>query len=276
MAVQQARYQAHLAERRYEAVDPAQRWVAGELEARWNQALERVRVSEAQCAEFDQRSAATEIPSQELLVALAQDLPRVWKISTDARLKQRIMHIVFREIIADFDAQSEDVILRLHWAGGRHSEVRWSKSAHGWPGRGPLAAEEVIGKMAADYSDDQIAWTLNRNAVGKGPGTGWTAKSVAQVRVKNKLPSCHHADSDSASLTLQGAAIRLQVNVSMIRRLIQSNVLPARQTVRGAPWQIPANALAREEVKRALARKPWKRNTTNFFDKRQQSIFSDL
>jgi len=34
LGLDQARYQARLAERRYEAVDPEQRWVASELEAR--------------------------------------------------------------------------------------------------------------------------------------------------------------------------------------------------------------------------------------------------
>lgn len=38
MELEQARYQAHLAARRYEAVDPDNRLVAGELEARWNAA----------------------------------------------------------------------------------------------------------------------------------------------------------------------------------------------------------------------------------------------
>ncbi len=37
-----ARYEASLAGRRYELVDPAKRHVARELEARWNDALERV------------------------------------------------------------------------------------------------------------------------------------------------------------------------------------------------------------------------------------------
>jgi hypothetical protein len=40
-----ARYEASLAARRYEAVDPTKRLVARELEIRWNAALERVRSS---------------------------------------------------------------------------------------------------------------------------------------------------------------------------------------------------------------------------------------
>src|SRR5579863_492874 len=79
-------------------------------------------------AEFEQRLAATVIPNQELLMTLAQDLGTVWKLSTDTRLKQRIVHLVLRGIIADFDAQSCEVKLVLHWAGGRHSEVGWIKT----------------------------------------------------------------------------------------------------------------------------------------------------
>ena len=40
LEVEQARYEARLAARRYEAVDPDNRLVAAELEARWNGALQ--------------------------------------------------------------------------------------------------------------------------------------------------------------------------------------------------------------------------------------------
>jgi hypothetical protein len=50
LEVEQARYDAGLAARRYERVDPDMRLVAAELEARWNGALERVREREARLA----------------------------------------------------------------------------------------------------------------------------------------------------------------------------------------------------------------------------------
>src|SRR6202044_402846 len=40
MQLEQARYEARLAQRQYDAVDPANRLVASELERRWNQKLE--------------------------------------------------------------------------------------------------------------------------------------------------------------------------------------------------------------------------------------------
>ena len=39
VALEKARYEADRARRQYDAVDPANRLVAAELEARWNQAL---------------------------------------------------------------------------------------------------------------------------------------------------------------------------------------------------------------------------------------------
>src|ERR1700722_3688290 len=51
--LENARYEASLASRRYEAVDPAKRLVARELESRWNIALERVVELEQRLARMD-------------------------------------------------------------------------------------------------------------------------------------------------------------------------------------------------------------------------------
>src|SRR5215472_8753593 len=53
LELEQARYEAKLAARRYEAVDPYQRLVAAELEARWNATLVKVRELDDRLREFD-------------------------------------------------------------------------------------------------------------------------------------------------------------------------------------------------------------------------------
>ena len=50
LEVEQTRYQAHLASRRYEAVDPDNRLVAAELEARWNAELRKSMNSKQNCS----------------------------------------------------------------------------------------------------------------------------------------------------------------------------------------------------------------------------------
>lgn len=275
LAIEQARYQARLAERRYEAVDPDQRLVAGELEARWNLALERVREAEAKCQEFDQRLVATALPSSDVLVSLAHDLPRVWNASTDMKLKQRIVRLVLREIMADVDEARREVTLVLHWAGGRHSEVRWTKNKVGLHRRSNLTAVEVIGKMAGKFADHEIALTLNRQRLRTGSGHSWTAERVAYTRTNHHISEVHDPDPSGVTITLQQAAKQLQVSAPAVRRLIARGVVPARQIVNCAPWQIPAAALDSESVKQALTRMGQRRGVRTLKDDRQQEIFSD-
>jgi hypothetical protein len=56
-ALEQARFEAVRAHRQYDEVGPAYRLVAAELERRWNERLENVRVLEEQLADHDTRQA---------------------------------------------------------------------------------------------------------------------------------------------------------------------------------------------------------------------------
>jgi hypothetical protein len=53
------------------------------------------------------------------------DLRPVWEApSSEMRVKQRIARLLIQEIIADADDHEREIVLVIHWAGGRHSEVR--------------------------------------------------------------------------------------------------------------------------------------------------------
>src|SRR5258705_6046836 len=57
--IERARYDADLAERRYEAVDPHNRLVASTLEQRWNDAAQRVLNLETEFANFQRQALRT-------------------------------------------------------------------------------------------------------------------------------------------------------------------------------------------------------------------------
>src|SRR3989442_7500252 len=125
LEVEQARYEAQLGARRYERVDPDMRLVAAALEAHWNTALDRVRDLEARLAAFDARPVPQQKVGERALHALAQDLPALWNDgATDMRLKQRIVRILIHEIIVDIDDASREIVLVIHWQGGRHTDAR--------------------------------------------------------------------------------------------------------------------------------------------------------
>ena len=164
LELEQARYAAKLSARRYEAVDPDHRLVATELEARWNAALQKAQELEGRLGDFDDAGKMPAIPDKEVLFSLAQDLPAVWNApGTEAGLKQRIVRILVEELVVDVDEEKKEMVLLMHWAGGRHWELRVSQRGTGQHGQATgMEAIEVIRQMAGKYGDGEIAATLNR------------------------------------------------------------------------------------------------------------------
>src|SRR5215472_13551851 len=107
------------------------------------------------------------------LSSLAQDLHALWNSpAADMRLKQRIFRIVLQEIIADIDQEHEEIVLLLHWGGGRHSELRVQKNSTGQNRyRTAIEACDVIRQMTGRFNDKRIAATLNRSDFERELGT---------------------------------------------------------------------------------------------------------
>lgn len=255
LELEQAQYEARLSARRYEAVDPDNRLVAAELEARWNAALRRVGEVEGRLRQIEvTREGAAKIPDKETLFSLAQDLPSVWNADgTDMRLKQRITRILIQEIIADVDDPAGEIVLMIHWAGGRHSELRVKKNLTGQHSRcTSLEAVEIIRRMAGRFPDDQIAATLNRLGLKTGSGNNWIQARVRTARSYHQLPS-YDPQLRQNALTLEEASEKLGVSHKIVRRLIDSKLIPATQVVPWAPWEIPAEAIKSEQVLREVA-----------------------
>jgi DNA invertase Pin-like site-specific DNA recombinase len=255
LELEQAQYEARLAARRYETVDPDNRLVAAELEARWNAALCRVGEVEGRLRHIEATSpGAAKIPDKEILFSLAQDLPAVWNAeTTDMRLKQRITRILIQEIVADVDDTAGEIVLMIHWAGGRHSELRVKKNLTGHHNRcTSLEAIEIIRQMAGRFPDDQIAATLNRLGLKTGSANTWIELRVRTARSYHELPSYDPMLRQNV-LTLQEASERLGVSHKIVRRLIDSKIIIASQVVPLAPWEIPAEAIASDRVLQEVA-----------------------
>jgi DNA invertase Pin-like site-specific DNA recombinase len=255
LEVQQALYEAKLAGRRYEAVDPDNRLVAGELEGRWNAALRKAQELEARLRDPAEGKQVSAIPDKEILLSLAQDLPAVWNSpGTEAGLKQRIARILVEEVVVDVDEEKQEIVLLIHWAGGRHSEFRVSKRGTGQHGNATgMEALEVVRQMAGKYGDGDIAATLNRLSLRTGAGNNWTAHRVYGLRRQHDLPN-FAGKAETDLVTLQQAAERCGISELNIRRLIEHKVLPAKQVVPCAPWEISLDTLNSASVQEAIRR----------------------
>jgi DNA invertase Pin-like site-specific DNA recombinase len=252
LALEKARYEAQRARRQYDAVEPENRLVAAELEARWNQALAKVSELEGRvhALPVEAVQAITDEQRQRLL-ELGKDLKRLWENPlAPVELKKRIIRTVIEEIVVTNHEQPAEHRLQIHWAGGVHTELRVPWNPPGMHGRmADGSVLELVRELAKVCDDPTIAAVLNRLGFTTGQGNSWRKSRIVSFRHTHGIELCGAA---SGSITMQVAARRLQVSDTVIERLIRRGVLPARQVVKCAPWVIKEKDLELPAVQAAV------------------------
>src|SRR3954451_9986649 len=121
LELQQARYEASLAERRYAPCDPDNRLIAAQLERSWETALRRVEACEARLDAPRAPDPAVAAPD---FAGLADDLAAAWNApSVTMRTRQRLLRALVTDIVADVDEAAREVVLTIHGRGGQHSRL---------------------------------------------------------------------------------------------------------------------------------------------------------
>lgn len=254
LELQQAQYDASLAERRYAACDPDNRLIAAQLEKAWETALQRVE----QCRErLDRMQVSDASDVRPDFTGLADDLSAAWKAPrTTMRTRQRLVRTLITEIMVDIDEAAREIVLVIHWKGGQHSELRVRKPRAGEHGCSTHEqALAIMRTMAGRWSDQDIAASLNRMGMPTGQGKTWTAHRVASVRRVRGIHGYRPAEKDGEWLTMRDAAAKLGVNHHQVRKLIKAGILKSEQIMPDAPHQIRAADLESEPVTTALKRK---------------------
>ena len=239
-----ARYAADRAFRQYDAADPANRLVAGELEARWNRALTHVAEVESKLGAHDAAMPPAAIDLASLGV-LAANLQAVWSApTTDARLKKRIVRTLIHEVVADIDDAASEIVLIVHWVGGAHSEMRLPKRRRGQ--RNSTAADiiEAVRQLVLLASDDLIAGLLNRNGFKTGNGNRWTRERVTSMRSNYRIPVFKPApDEIEPWLNLSKAAKVLKIAPKTLRMAAEAGEIEAIHPLSDGPWIFARTAL---------------------------------
>jgi DNA invertase Pin-like site-specific DNA recombinase len=239
-----ARYLADRAFRQYDAADPANRLVAGELEARWNRALARVDEVEGKIAAHEATAAAPTIDPA-MLGGLAANLKTIWSApTTDARLKKRIVRTLIHEVVADIDDAASEIVLVVHWAGGIHSELRLPKRRRGQRNSTSVDILEVVRQLVFIAKDDLIAGLLNRNGLKTGNGNRWTRERVTSMRSHYRIPVFKAAENGIEPwLNLSDAAKILKIAPKTLRLAAEAGEIEAIHPLADGPWIFARNDL---------------------------------
>lgn len=255
-ALEQARYEAAHARRQYDAVDPDNRLVAGELERRWNDCLAAVARLEDQIRSLrDEAPRAVSDDDRAMLMALADDVPALWNDpGASVETRKRILRTVLNEIIVT--AESGRLHLVLHWQGGDHTRLEVLKNRSGQNRyKTDAATERLVRELARLLPDHSIAPLLNRLAIRSAKGQTWTQLRVRNFRGAHHIPAYREGErAQRHELILSEAASRLGINRMTVVRLIHDGLLPARQVCAGAPYVIHEDDLTRPAIRQAIAK----------------------
>ena len=257
LALEQARFEAVHARRQYDAVDPDNRLVAGELERRWNERLKEERRLQDELTALSVAPLNGITPGErEALLRLGADVESAWHAEgATIATRKRIVRMLIEEIVVRTEDDGLDLVIR--WAGEDHTALRVRKNRtgeHRW--RVDADVVDLVRAMARQMPDMGIAAALNRAGKTTTKGHSWTRTRVASLRKDHNIVVYREGErAERGEVTLDEAAEALSVSPATVRRLIVEGVLPANQSCKGGPWAIRASDLGRAEVAREAERR---------------------
>ena len=256
LALQRARFEAAHARRQYDAVDPTNRLVAGELERRWNEVLQVVHRIESEIAAIETRKTVPlgEVERQQLM-QLGTDLALAWSHpAATSATRKRIVRAALSEIVVRVEAEHIEMI--LHWQGGDHTALKVKKNGvgkHRWTI--PEDTLSLVRELARLMPDRQIARLLNRAGKPTGRGNGWTQARVCSFRSHHGIAVHRESEwAERGEITLEAAAQIMDVSVMTALRMVRHRIIKGRQVCRGAPWVIKAEDVAAYRAQNASRR----------------------
>ena len=249
MRIERAEYEASLAQRRYEEVDPSNRLVAATLERRWNNALVKVEEIKKEYSQQQRkiRITATEEQKKELM-SLAEDLPRLWKASTtNSKDRKRILRLLIKDITVEKLTTSKKIVLHVRWQGGACEDIPidippkyYEQIRYG---------NEIIEKvraLAKDHTNDQIVSGFNHEGIKSAKGKPFTVSMIQWIKYKHRIAGPNLKRPEE--LTVKQVAKKFDVSTQVVYYWIRRKILNARKLNQGSPYWIIIDSKKEQEL----------------------------
>jgi len=259
--VERAAYEVELARRAYDAVDSTNRLVARELERRFEKALEALESIEDKMGKAIQSlEKPLSAKEQELLRSYSTNLPLLWSApGTRAQDRTRLARCLIDKVVVEVPKGASMLKAEVHWSGGECTTIELPKGkigAHRYVSDPELI--ELMGKLAKEFSDVQIARILNRKGLRTPKGLSFTAHRVACLRHNYAIPTGPKVarSGDDIKTALQAGEI-LGVAGSTVIRWVETGLLRGHQATEGAPWRIRVTKEDIEKLTTADVNEDW-------------------
>lgn len=169
---------------------------------------------------------------------------------------------MIQEVVIDVDNVRHEALAVVRWTGGRHTKIRIARNRSYYPASFGASSVDAVRAVTPQWSDLQIAVTLNRARCRASGNSSWTEFQVRALREKLGIaPYDLRRNTRTTVSDDEAAAAAINtICVGSVMKLIRIGTLPATQAIPGAPWKIPATALAtdvvRQRVQKVLKRRP--------------------
>lgn len=231
--IQRCQYDATLARRRYEQVDPDNRLVATELERQWEAGLRRLREAQEAADRFAAQPTASIVSPhlRQQLSELNQHLPQLWSSDqlTNEQRKQLLRSLIARVILTRL--APDQVHIKLVWVSGHFSEGvvhppiwRQSDMTHY-----PVLLERIEHLWQQGLTDEQVAQRLNEDGFQSARNQPLRAVSILKIRHQqgwsSALSQHRGAEKINGLWTIRGLAGHLGVKIYWLYNRIRNGSL---------------------------------------------------
>lgn len=182
-------YEANLARRRYESVDPENRLVASTLETEWNEKLSALHSARESHERKFSRPIGPELSVKKVKSEL-ENIHHLWKSN---HLEMTGRKQIIRTIIDRVTLKTSGKVINVEviWQGGVVTRVDVPKYLFS-----DFRILERITDLAAEKTDKEIAETLNREGMKTHKGKPWTTRRVMDFRLSNAIASSFTLSED--------------------------------------------------------------------------------
>ena len=216
MNIQRAQYEADLAQRRYNHVDPTNRLVAEVLEAEWNAKL-RLLAQAHDAAEVQRQLDQQQVTrgERETLQNVPQDFARFWhNPRTSQRDRKRVVRLLIEDVTVN---RADQIIAHIRFKGGATRTITV-------PLPTPLAQSRLtppetlhaMDQLFDHYTDAEVAEELNARGYRTFAGLPFLVTHVAQLRRHHGLKDRYTRLREAGWLTADEVADRMAVRPQTI------------------------------------------------------------
>jgi len=228
--VERARYRADLARRRYLAVDPANRLVAGTLEADWNTALRALNDAQAAYDKArEQHDGQLTDAQKDRIAQLVTDLPGIWHDpATPARERKRIARLLLTDVTVT--RTSDTITAHVRLAGGQTRTLTLPVPEPAWKLRQTKASTIAeIDQLLDHHTCAEIAGILRSRGLPNGEGRPFTPVMVQRVIRTYQLPSRRQRLLDAGLIPLSQMAARLGVSTATVKDWYHAGIVTGQR-----------------------------------------------